>query len=249
MATAPPLRVFPRPDDLFEAAAEEFIRSANSAVRQRGSFSVALSGGSTPKALYSLLATRPAGTLPWNEIRFFWGDERHVPPDHPDSNYRMANEAMLSLVKLNPQNVFRVKAENPDASAAAADYEQVLRRAFRLGAGEIPRFDLILLGLGPDGHTASLFPRTEALHENARLVVSNYVDKFKTDRITLTYPVLNKAAKVMFLVSGKDKAATLASVFDPDSSPEEFPAKGVQPSSGDLIWMVTQDTAVALKTS
>jgi 6-phosphogluconolactonase len=247
MSVKPELRVFSRPEDLFEAAAEEFIRSANAAVRDRGTFTVALSGGSTPKSLYSLLASKPAGTVPWGEIRFFWGDERHVPPDHPDSNYRMANEAMLSLVGVRPQNVFRILAEKPDAAAAASDYEQTLRREFKTAENDIPRFDLILLGLGPCGHTASLFPHTTALHEQSRWVVANRVQKFHTDRITMTYPVLNHAATAMFLVAGKDKAPAVASVFNPQSDPEEFPAKAVNPTTGSLLWLVGSDAAAELK--
>ena len=241
----PPIRVFSRPEDLFEAAAETFIRIANAAVRKKGVVNVALSGGSTPKALYSLLASKPAGTVPWGEIRFFWGDERHVPPDHPESNYRMAHEAMLSLVPVRDENVFRVKSENPDPAAAASDYENTLRNAFRLTAGQLPRFDLILLGLGPDGHTASLFPHTPALHDCSHLVVANWVEKLKTHRITLTFPVLNASDNVLFLVAGKDKASALKAVFDPASDPDEFPAKRVHPA-GQLLWLVTQDAASEL---
>jgi 6-phosphogluconolactonase len=247
MSAEPQVRVFSRPEDLFEAAAEEFIRLANAAVREKGHFDVALSGGSTPKALFSVLASKPAGTIPWNEIRFFWGDERHVPPDHPDSNYRMANEAMLSLVPIDPRNVFRVPSEIPDAGAAAAQYEQTLRSAFQTGKDGVPTFDLILLGLGPDGHTASLFPGTKALHEKSRLVVANWVDKFKTDRITFTLPVINHAANVMFLVAGKDKAPAMAAVFDGKSDPEQFPAKLVRPATGSLTWLVGQEAAADMR--
>jgi 6-phosphogluconolactonase len=247
MTAEPQVRVFSRPEDLFEAAAEEFIRLANAAVREKGYFDVALSGGSTPKALFSLLASKPAGTIPWKQIRFFWGDERHVAPDHPDSNYRMANEAMLSLVSLDPKNVFRVPAENPDAGAAAAHYDETVRGAFQTGNNGVPTFDLILLGLGPDGHTASLFPRTKALHEKSRLVVANWVDKFKTDRITFTVPVINHAANVMFLVTGKDKAPAMAAVFDGKSDPEQFPAKLVRPATGSLTWLVGQEAAADLR--
>lgn len=247
MRSDPQVRVFSRPEDLFEAAAEEFILSANAAVREKGHFDVALSGGSTPKTLYSLLANKPADTIPWREIRFFWGDERHVPPDHPDSNYRMANEAMLSLVPIDPKNVFRVLAENPDASAAAAQYEQTLHSILGTAKQGVPRFDLIFLGLGPDAHTASLFPGTKALQEKSRLVVSNWVDKFKTDRITLTLPVINHAAQVMFLVTGKDKAAAVSAVFDDQSNPEQFPAKLVKPTDGILTWLIGQEAAAEMR--
>lgn len=246
MAARTQVRVFSRSEDLFEAAAEEFILTSNAAVRQHGRFSVALSGGSTPKSLYSLLASKPAGTVPWGETLFFFGDERHVPPDHPDSNYRMANEAMLSLVAV-PNNVYRIAAEDPDAALAAQRYESTLRQVFQREGTEIPRFDLILLGIGPDGHTASLFPHSSALHENSRLVVANWVEKFQTDRITFTFPVLNSAAKVLFLVSGRDKASAMEAIFNPNSDPDEFPAKRVHPASGEVLWFVAEDAAAQLK--
>src|SRR6266576_495374 len=170
--------------DLFHAAAEEFVRAARTAIGAQGRFTVALSGGSTPKALYSLLATNSAG-FAWNRIFLFFGDERHVPPTDPESNYRMVNESLLTKIAIPAENVFRVPAENPDAAAAASEYEAQLRRFFELKSGELksaefPRFDLILLGLGPDGHTASLFPNTAALNETKRLVVANWVEKLKT---------------------------------------------------------------------
>ena len=164
------------------AAAEEFVNQATGTVRANGRFTVALSGGSTPRSLFSLLATTFRDQLPWDKMFFFWGDERHVPPDHPESNYRMAYEALLSKVPVPAENVFRVPAEIPDANQAAADYEQTLRKFFQLSPGAFPRFDLILLGMGPDGHTASLFPGTSALQEKSRLVVANWVEKFKAYR-------------------------------------------------------------------
>ena len=212
MPTQPEIRVLKTTTDLFEAAATEFAAQASAAVRANGRFTVALSGGSTPKTLYSLLATKPG--IPWDKICIFWGDERHVPPDHPESNYRMANEALLSKVSLRPENIFRIHAEEKDAAAAAQQYELTLKDFFHLSPGEFPRFDLIFLGVGPDGHTASLFPGTAALNETKRLVVSNWVAKFNTDRITFTFPVLNAAAYVIFLLSGADKAATLQEVLE-----------------------------------
>ncbi len=157
------LRRLTTPQDLFQAAAEEVIRAATSAITERGRFTIALSGGSTPKNLYTLIAANASASLPWDHMFFFWGDERHVPPDDPDSNYRMAKETLLSKVAIPPANIFRIPAENPDASAAADAYEQTLRKFFAVAPGEFPRFDLILLGIGPDGHTASLFPETAAL--------------------------------------------------------------------------------------
>ncbi|MFQ5694229.1 MAG: 6-phosphogluconolactonase, partial [Nitrospinota bacterium] len=172
-----------------------------------------------------------------------WGDERHVPPAHPDSNYRMAHEAMLSKVSVPPGNVHRVRAENPDAGKAAQAYERELRGFFQTGAEERPRFDLVLLGMGPDGHTASLFPGTEALREEGRLVAAPWVGKFGAFRITLTPPVLNNAACVIFLVSGGGKAEALRTVLRGDPQPERCPAQIVRPENGRLLWLVDREAA------
>jgi len=215
-------------------------------VRANGRFTVALSGGSTPRSLFSLLATTFRDQLPWDKMFFFWGDERHVPPDHPESNYRMAYEALLSKVPVPAENVFRVPAEIPDANQAAADYEQTLRKFFQLSPGAFPRFDLILLGMGPDGHTASLFPGTSALQEKSRLVVANWVEKFKAYRITFTLPVLNNAAVVTFLVGGPDKAETVREVLEGTQPAELFPSKLIHPTNGRLMWMLDQAAAAAL---
>jgi 6-phosphogluconolactonase len=236
------LRAFDNPAELFRGAASEFATLAAKAVQIKGRFSVALSGGSTPKSLYQLLAGSAFPNLPWDKTYFFFGDERHVPPDDPESNYRMANEAMLS--KAPAANIFRIPAEMKDAGAAASAYEQTLRDFFRLGAGEFPRFDLVLLGLGPDGHTASLFPGTEALNENKRLVVANWVEKFKTYRITFTYPVLNNAACVIFLASGADKAGILREVLENPQA--DLPSQKVRPMNGRLVWMVDRAAAAEL---
>lgn len=238
--------VFPSLDELFQAAARKFAERAGRAIEKQGSFSVALAGGSTPKGLYSLLASQAARSIPWDKIRFFWGDERHVGPSDPESNYRMVYESLLSKVPVDPANVFRVRGEEPDAAEAARSYEQTITNVFHLKPGEFPRFDLILLGMGPDGHTASLFPGSQALSEQSRLVVANRVEKFKTHRITFTFPVLNHAASVLFLVAGKDKAAALSAVFDKASSGHQVPAKRVQPVNGELIWMIEREAAQAL---
>ena len=225
MSSSVEIRTLTTPQELFAAAAEEVVRTATEAVTQRGRFTIALAGGSTPKSLYNLLATNARTALPWDRMFFFWGDERHVPPTDPESNYRMAEEAMLSKIPVAAGNVFRIKAENPDAAAAAEDYEQTLRKFFALEPGQFPRFDLILLGMGPDGHTASLFPGTAALQEKSRLVVANWVEKLKTHRISLTLPVLNAARCVTFLVSGTDKATVLRTVLEENVPPEQYPAK------------------------
>lgn len=246
MTSSPEIRIVPDPPALFQAAAGEFAARATSAVSSNGRFTVALSGGSTPQALYSLLATNYHRRLPWDRMFFFWGDERHVPPDHPESNYRMAYETLLSKVPVPVGNVFRVPAENPDAGRAAETYEHMLREFFKVQGGAFPRFDLILLGMGPDGHTASLFPGTAALRERTRLVVANWVEKLKTHRITLTIPVLNQAAVVTFLVSGRDKAETLKEVLEGDEPANRFPSKLVRPTNGKLIWLVDKAAAAAL---
>lgn len=243
MSAGPDLRVFPSSPELFAAAANEFAERANRAIAASGRFTVALAGGSTPKGLYKLLPGLPEGTISWDRVFVFFGDERHVPPDHPDSNFRMASESFLSKVPLPEKNIFRVPAENPDADAAALDYEQALRRFFDVNPGDIPRFDLILLGMGPDGHAASLFPHSAGLKEQSRWVIANWVEKFKTARITFTYPVLNRAACVLFLVSGAEKQDALFEVLRGKSAPEEFPSQGVRPVGGELLWMVDQAAA------
>ena len=247
MTSSIEIRTVTTPQELFDAAAEEVVRATSEAVTNRGRFTIALSGGSTPKSLYNLLATNARATLPWDRMFFFWSDERHVPPTDPDSNFRMADEAMLSKIPVAASNIFRVPAENPDAAAAAQAYEQTMQKFFELKPGEFPRFDLILLGLGPDGHTASLFPETAALQEKSRLVVANWVEKFKTSRITFTLPVLNAARSVAFLVSGTDKAPALHAVLEDDSaSGERYPAKLVRPSDGKLLWLVDRAAASQL---
>ncbi len=249
MSASVDLRRLTTPQDLFQAAAEEVLRIATDAVAKRGRFTMALSGGSTPKNLYTLIAANASAALPWAQMFFFWGDERHVPPDDPDSNYRMAKEALLSKVPIPPGNIFPILAENQDAVAAADAYEQTVRKFFALPPGEFPRFDLILLGMGPDGHTASLFPETAALQEESRLVVANWVEKLKTSRITLTLPVLNAARCVAFLVSGADKAAVLHEVLEGSAPAEKYPSKLVQPTNGKLIWFLDRAAASQLSTA
>ena len=246
MSSSFEIRKLTTPQELFSAAAEEVVRAAEESVAARGRFTIALSGGSTPKGLFNLLATNARSVLPWDRMFFFWGDERHVPPTDPDSNYRMAEEAMLSKIPVAAGNVFRVPAENPDAAAAAEAYEQTLRKFFHLEPGQLPRFDLILLGMGPDGHTASLFPGTAALQEKSRLVVANWVDKLKTSRLTFTLPVLNAARCVAFLVSGTDKADALKAVLEGDAPGEQYPSKLVRPTDGKLIWLVDRAAASGL---
>jgi polyphosphate glucokinase len=237
------------PQLLFDTAAAEFFVSALTAVGNKGVFSVALSGGSTPRGLFALLASDPKWRteLPWEQTHFFWGDERYVPADHPDSNFKMANDVLLSQVPVPEANVHRVHTEFPSAADAAADYERELQNFFGLTEGEIPRFDLVLLGLGPEGHTASLFPGTRALSETKRLVVSNWVGKLDAERITFTAPVLNNAACVMFLVTGDEKAPVLKAIFEGPYEPEQLPAQLISPTNGRLTWLLDQAAAAGLR--
>lgn len=244
------IQILENPEEVSRRAAEEFVRLAGEAVQAKGHFAVALSGGSTPQGLYSLLASETdsfRARVRWDKIHFFWGDERHVPPDHPDSNYRTAHEAMLSRTPIPPENVHRIKAENPDAAKAAEDYEQVLSEFFRLGPGQCPRLDLALLGMGADGHTASLFPGTEASIERRRHVAAPWVEKFNAHRITLTPQALSNAAFIIFLVSGQEKAETLRAVLQGDFRPEHLPAQLISPASGRLLWLVDRAAGRLLK--
>jgi 6-phosphogluconolactonase len=235
----PEIRVVETVADLARAGAAEFVSHATTAVQERGIFTVALSGGSTPRQLYSLLASEPEwrDSLPWRNMHFFWGDERHVPPDDPASNYRMVNESLLSKVSIPSENVHPIRAEGIDAQDAADKYEQELRQFFQTPADQLPRFDLVMLGLGADGHTASLFPNTPALHEMERLVFANWVESLSRYRITLTLPVLNHAANVLFLVGGAEKAKILRLVLADDRA-TTYPAQLIQPTNGSLIWLL-----------
>ncbi len=239
------MQVVPDAAALARAAANVFVDAASQAVRERGRFTVALSGGSTPKALYSLLVADSdlSSRVPWQQTYFFFGDERCVPPDDADSNFRTANEAMLAKMSIPSTRVFRMRGEYENASKAAAEYEAELRKFFQLTPGRLPRFDLIMLGMGPDGHTASLFPGTKALKEKRKLVTSNWVGKFYTHRITMTAPVLNQAALVMFMVHGHDKAQPLKAVLEGPYEPEQLPSQLIRPQSGALLWLVDESAA------
>jgi 6-phosphogluconolactonase len=236
------LLVYETPEELAEAAARDFASRAREAINERGRFAVALAGGSTPKAAYEVLARDYAGALDWSKVHVFFGDERTVPPDHEDSNYRMAYEALLSRVPVG--SVHRMRGELPPEEAAAA-YEEELREFF--GPDDVPRFDLILCGLGEDGHTLSLFPETAALDVTDRWVVANPVLKLETTRLTLTIPVLNASRAVTFLVAGEGKADALKEILEGDADPRAYPAKLVNPKSGDLTWIVDLAAARLLK--
>jgi 6-phosphogluconolactonase len=245
----PEVRRFDDLDALSRAAADDLAAIARASVAERGRCTIALSGGSTPRRLFQLLVGRGADALPWRALDLWWGDERTVPPDHADSNYRMAREALIdpaAAFGLAASQVHRMAGERADHDAAAADYERALVAAL----GTPPRFDLVLLGMGPDGHTASLFPGSPALTQTttpARWVVANPVTSplvhGTTTRLTLTAPAINAARHVRFLVGGADKAASLAQVLTGPRDPTHYPSQLIAPSDGDLVWFV--DTAAA----
>ena len=232
-------------DALNTVVAEQFVRLTTAATRERGRCAVALSGGSTPKAVYRLLATEPfRSQARWDQIHFFWGDERHVPPDHVDSNYRMAMDAMLSNVPVTASQIHRMHGDLADAERAAQEYEDEIREFF--GRDRLPVFDLIHLGLGTDGHTASLFPGTAALDARRRVCVANWVPRFESYRITLTLPVLDAARAVVFIVTGADKASIVRRVLQDGAAAAPLPAQLVQPTDGELCWMLDRAAAGAL---
>ena len=227
------------PLSLFQYAAGLFSRLSRDAVFRSGRFAVALSGGSTPRGLYGQLAAEPyRSQIAWEKVHFFWSDERCVPPEHPDSNYGMAWEALLSRVFLHSSNIHRPAAEDADPARAAEAYEREIRAFFEIGPQEFPRFDLVLLGMGDDGHTASLFPDSPALGESQRIFVANHVAKLNTNRLTLTFPAINSAAQVAVLVSGKKKAPVLREVLQ---GPVRYPIQHVSPSRGRLLFVTDED--------
>ena len=243
--------ILPDAAAITQRAAEEFVKAAQDAVSQKGVFTVALAGGSTPKALYAMLADDSAmrSKVPWAKMHFFFGDERHVPPDNDQSNYRMANEALFSKGVVNAEQVTRIHGEYEDTEKAALEYEQALRAYFKLKDGEYPRFDLVLLGMGEEGHCLSLFPGTKALHASPRIVVRNWVGKLFTERVTLTAEAANQANRVMFLVTRSDKALALKAVLEGPYEPEQLPSQLIQPVSGKLLWLVDQAAASKLAQS
>jgi len=241
-------------DDLMRTTATGIVDAARGAIAERGVFTIALSGGATPRVLFEMLASPEiAEQMPWEDVEVFWGDERHVPPDHPDSNYHVAKEALLDRVPIPAQNVHRIMAELPNANTVAVAYEDELKHAFDLEdpvppghQPTVPRFDLILLGIGEDGHTASLFPHTPALAERKRLVVANPVAKLQTTRITLTLPVINNAARVWFLVTGGSKAKILHDIVEGPYLPDELPSQYVNPTDGELLFLLDSTATVEL---
>lgn len=227
-------------------AARRWIEIARQAVEERGAFRIALSGGETPRLLYRLMASEPwRDQAPWAETHVFWCDERRVPPSDPRSNYRMARETLLDHVPIPSEQVYRMQGGGL-ISSATSDYEEKLRRHFRLGRGEWPRFDLILLGMGTDGHTASIFPGTRAVSDLSHMVLVYEVPQLGVERMTLTLPVINNARHILFLVVGEEKAETLAAVLEGDYRPSTYPAQAARPVDGTLTWLVDEAAASRL---
>jgi 6-phosphogluconolactonase len=255
-----PVRIYRDAEELALKAARRFARLADQYVIGCGRFTVALAGGSTPRAMFALLAAPPfLETVPWSSIYFFWGDERCVPPDQAESNYRMAQEALLAKVPVPPDHIFRIPAEQADPAKAAEEYAATLRQFFLTGPGAIrtgtaplaslPRLDLVLLGMGADGHTASLFPGTAALQVNDRIAVANYVEKFQAHRITLTSATINNARNVTFVAAGADKAEALKEVLEGSHQPDRYPSQLIRPGNGTLLWLVDEAAARLLEDS
>jgi 6-phosphogluconolactonase len=241
-------QVAPDAEALAARAAQYFVEQAERAVAARGRARIALSGGSTPKAAFALLAdpSQPwRARMPWPKLDLWWVDERSVPPGDPDSNYRMTREILLDHVPLQPEQIHRIEGELPP-EAAAARYESELRNAFCLKGVELPQFDLVALGMGPDGHTASLFPHTQTLYELTRLAVANHVQAKDSWRVTLTWPVINHASQVSFLIAGADKAQILKEVWMGPRDPERLPSQLIRPAGGILTLLLDRAAAAQL---
>ncbi len=235
---------YPDLDTLSQQAAQYTVQLANQAIVTHGRFTIALAGGSTPKKLYALLAGETyRSQIDWASVEVFWGDERCVPPDSEDSNFHMAQEALLSKVPIPTSQVHRMPADQPDHETASQAYTAEIRRTF--GTDGIPSFDLIQLGIGPEGHTASLFPHQASLHEQQRLVMPVTVPKPPPERLTFTPPLLNAARHVLFLVAGAEKADVVHAILEGEYQPDEYPAQIVRPTNGEVTWML--DTAAASK--
>jgi 6-phosphogluconolactonase len=242
------IKIFSTIEELNRFAAEKFVEIAAEAIETRGKFTVALAGGSTPKSLYQLLSgERFKDKLDWTSVFFFFGDERSVLPNDAESNFRMANETLFEPLQISGENVYRWRTESADAEKIAENYEQAIKVFFSLAENDLPEFDLILLGMGADGHTASLFPFTKALKETKRIAVANYVEKLNTNRLTLTFPVINNASNIIFLVSGESKAEALQEILEGEPQTNKFPSQNVRPDGGKLIWMIDRAAARLLQ--
>jgi 6-phosphogluconolactonase len=239
--------VEPDPAALARRAAHYFVEMAGEAAEATGRVRIAISGGSTPKAAFQLLGDPDLpwrSRMPWDKLDLYWVDERAVGPDDSQSNYRMTREALLDQAPLKPEQIHRIEGEL-EPEAAAARYESELRNSFRLEGAEIPRFDLVELGMGDDGHTASLFPHTQGLHETGRLVIANHVPRKDAWRVTLTWPVINRARSVFFLIAGGDKASVLSEVLTGPKDPERLPSQLIWPASG-ILTLILDKAAAAL---
>lgn len=234
--------IYPDIDTISREAANYTMRVAREAIAKRGKFTFALSGGTTPGKMYSLLVSEPyRSQIDWSAVHLFWSDERCVAPTDPQSNYHLAQEVLLSKLNLRPEQIHRVPAERPDRQQAAADYEAEIRKVL---GGDMPAFDLIQLGMGPEAHTASLFPHQPSLREEKRLIMPVSVPKPPPDRLTFTPPLLRAARHILFLAIGADKAAALHEVLEGTDNAEEYPSQGiVRQAKGEVIWML--DTAIA----
>jgi 6-phosphogluconolactonase len=241
----PKLIVLDDAPSLYVHAAEEIAHFAGEAICMHAEFMLCLSGGSTPAATYELLAERFRLSVDWKEVQFFWGDERCVPPDDPASNFGMANRTMLSRLDLRPDQIHRIRGEEPPEQAARA-YEQELRAAFGIAEAEFPRFNLTLVGLGDNVHVESLFPGSAAVHERQRIAVAVEVDAPQRHRVTITPPVLNNSARVMFLVEGQGKAAAVKRALEGPRDPDRYPAHVIDPPHGEVIWLLDRAAASLL---
>ncbi|MGH7915652.1 MAG: 6-phosphogluconolactonase [Candidatus Binataceae bacterium] len=241
----PKLIILDDAQSLYVHAAEEIAHFAGEAICIHAEFMFCLTGGSTPVAIYELLAERFRLSVDWKEVQFFWGDERCVPPDDPASNFGLANRTMLSRLDLRPEQIHRMRGEDPPEQAALA-YEEELRTSFGINEGEFPRFNLTLLGLGDNVHVASLFPGHPALHDSEHIAVAVEVDAPQRHRVTLTPPVLNNSARVMFLVQGEGKAAAVKSALEGPREPDRFPAQIIDPPNGEVVWLLDRAAASLL---
>lgn len=233
--------------DIARAAAEAFVQQTQQAADEDRDFYVALSGGSTPKLLYDLLASDEFRDLvPWSRIRFFFGDERWVPHTDPQSNYKLANDYLFKPLNITHHNVYPMPTSG-DPDTAAAHYETTLRGAFGVKEDEIPQFDLIFLGMGDEGHTASLFPHTAVLHNDEQIVSATFVAKLDANRVTLTPIAINSAANVLLMIGGAGKAAALKQVLEGDEDPDEYPAQFLRNSQGNVTWLVDKAAASDLE--
>ena len=238
------IKIFESKSKLNEFAAEKFIEIGNNAVSNNGRFAVALAGGSTPKGLYQLLSSEKfANKIDWTKVYFFFGDERNVLPDSDESNFKMADENLLNPLKIAEDQIFAWRTNLENAEKIAENYSKTIKNFFNLDEKEFPRFDLVLLGIGGDGHTASLFPETKALTENEKIASENWVEKFDTFRLTFTFPTINDAENIIFLITGEKKAEILSEILNDENSKKNLPSQNVKPKNGKLFWLIDSEAA------